>query len=138
MARLDNPRVHRADRHLENALSLNFSELMPFSSEGGQLGAQIKILPQRMHIRPVVVQRATAWIGMAKQFQSEQVLDFPLLPVDGGDGVSERSKLRIIRRDWHPQDKKTVSRIERVNVIKHERALCLAGVVGENAHQPGL
>ena len=126
MPRLDDAGMHRADRHLENAFAFDRAELVPLALKRRQLRAQIEILAQRMHFRPVVVQRAAARVGMADQFQAEQILDFALLPVDGRDGVGERGKLRFVRRHRHAQDEEAVGRVERENIVKMEHVFRLA------------
>src|SRR4051812_1265175 len=73
---------------------------------------------------------------MAEQFQSEQILNLPLLPIDGRDGIGQRSELRIIRRDWDAQDDKSMGRINRVSIIDPERPLRISDVIGKNTYQP--
>src|SRR5690348_640255 len=81
--------MHRPDRHLENTFSFDFPEIVPLSLKWRQLSAQVEILPQGIYLRPVVVQRAAARIGVADQFQAEQVLNLAFLPIDRWDGISE-------------------------------------------------
>ena len=138
MPRLDDAGMHRAHRHLEHAFAFHLAELVPLAGERRQLRAQIEILAQRKDFRPVVVQGATAGVGMADEFQAEQVLDFPLLPVDGRDGVGQRGELRFVRRHGHAQDEKGVDRVERKHIVQVEGLFLLADVVGENTHQPRI
>ena len=136
MPRLDDARVNRADGHLKNPLAFHGNELVALALKRRQLRPQIKILAQRMHVRPVVVQRAAARVRMADQFQAEQILHFAFLPVDAGNGVRERRKLRFVRRHRHAQDDETVRRVEREHVVKMEHAFRLPRVVGKQAHEP--
>ena len=140
MSRLDDARVNRADGHLKNALAFDGAELVALALKRRQLRPQIKILAQRMHLRPVVVQRAAARVRMADQFQAEQILHFAFLPVDAGNGVRERGKLRFVRRHRHAQDDEAVRRVERENVVKMKRAVRLAARrrrTGSRAALPG-
>ena len=86
------------------------AEFVALALKRRQFGAQVEVFAQRIDFRPVVVQRAAARIGMADQFQAEQVLDFALLPVHGGDGVGERSELRFVRRHRHAQNEESRGR----------------------------
>src|SRR5260370_37924599 len=96
MARLANDRVGRAGRNLEYAFALDLADLVGRAGEGRQLRAQVEVLAQRVDDRPIVVQDATARVGMTDESQTEQVLDFALLPVDGVDGVGQRRELGLV------------------------------------------
>ena len=89
MARLNNAGVHWADRYLENAFAFDLAEFVPHTGEGRQFRAEVEILSQWVNLRPVIVQDATAWIGVAHQLDAEQILDFALLPVDGVDRICQ-------------------------------------------------
>src|SRR5690242_9877496 len=65
MAGLDDAGVDRADRHLENAFAFDGAKLMTLTLEGKQLRLEREILTQGIDFRPVIVQGATARIGMA-------------------------------------------------------------------------
>src|SRR6266511_5908630 len=108
MARLDNPGVHWSDRHLKDAFAFDRAELVSLALKRRELRAQVEVLAERIDLRLVVVQRAAARVGMADQFEPEQVLDFTLLPVDGVYGVGQRSELRFVRRNRHPDRKSVV------------------------------
>src|SRR5262249_9581397 len=71
MARLDNPRVHRPHRYLEHTFTLDLAKLVPSACKGGKCRSQIEILPQRMHIGPIVMQHAASGIGVTEQFDAE-------------------------------------------------------------------
>src|ERR1017187_5078246 len=71
MPGLDDARVDRADRHLENAFAFDLAELMARALERRQHGAQVKILAQRKHFRPVIVQHAAAGVRMSDQLDAE-------------------------------------------------------------------
>ena len=86
--------MNRPDGHLEDAFALDLAELVALALERRQHGLQIEFLSQRMNLRPVVVEGTTARIGMAFEFEPEQVLDFPLLPIGGGQGIGQRDELR--------------------------------------------
>ena len=132
MSRLDDAGMHRPHRHLEHAFAFHLAEFVPLAGERRQLRAQIEILAQREDFRPVVVQGAAAGVGMADELQAEQVLDFPLLPVDGRDGVGQRGELRRIRRHGHAQDEKGVDRVQREHIVQVKGLFLLADVVGED------
>src|SRR5437867_3954296 len=134
VARLDNSGVHRSDRHLKYSFAFDRAELVSLALEGRKLRAQVEVLAQGKNLRPVVVQRAAARVGMADQFQPEQVLDFPLLPVDGMNGVGQRGEFRFVRRDRHAQDQKAVRRVEGENIVHVEHPVGSAGIVGEQTH----
>ena len=138
MARLDDAGMHRPHRHLEHAFAFDLAELVPFAGEWRQHRPQIEILAQRKDLRPVVVQRAPARVGMPDEFHAEQVLDFAFLPADGRHGVGERGELRFRRRHGHAQDEKCVDRVERKQVIKMEHFFRFADVVGKDAGQPRI
>ena len=101
---------------------------------GGSFGAQVEVLAQRINFRPVVVQHAAARVGMAEQPDAEQILDFALLPVDGGtalvsevnSGLSAGTGTRRIRS-------RARNRARRRNRRKRPS---VAGVFGEHAGQP--
>src|SRR5207248_3072544 len=114
---LNDPGMHRPDRHLKDPFAFHFAELMPHTGKGRQLRAQIKILSQRMNLRPVVVHHAATRVGVAQQFYAEEVLNFSLLPVDSMDGVGERGDLGLVFWDGDAYEHKAVRQIERVKVI---------------------
>ena len=138
MAGFDDAGVHRADGHLENPLAFHLSEFVPDTLERRQHRPQVEILAQRINLGPVVVQRAAPRIRMTQQFQAEQVLHFPLLPVHRVDGIRERGELRFVGRHWHAQREEPMRRIQGENVIKMKRALRLPDVVGKQADEAGV
>src|SRR6266516_3973306 len=89
MARLNNAGVHWADRYLEYTFAFYLAEFVPHTREGGKFRAQVEILAQRINLGPVIMQHPAAWIGMAEQFDSEEILDFSLLPIHSVDSVGE-------------------------------------------------
>src|SRR5205823_8549651 len=80
MARLDDAGMHRTDWHLKHPFTLDLAELVPHTGERRQFDAEVKIFAQRVDLGPVVVQHATARVGMAQQLDAKQILDLPLLP----------------------------------------------------------
>ncbi len=135
MARLDNPGMHRADRHLEDAFALDRAELVALALEWRQHRCHIEILAQRVDLGPVVVQGAPARIGMADELQAKPILDFALLPVHGRYGVRERRELRRFGRDRHAEDQETMSGVEGQRVVEVEHPLDRARVVREHADE---
>ena len=103
MAGLDDAGMHRADRHLKDALPFHLAEFVPDARKRRQRRVKVKILAQRMDVRPVVVQGAAPRIRVAQQLQAKQVLHLPLLPVHGVDGIGERVELGLVRRHRHAQ-----------------------------------
>ena len=91
MAGLDDAGVHGAHGNLEHAFAQRRPVDVPLAFEGRQDLSQRKVLAQRMHVRPVVVQRHAARIGVAGGFEAEPVLDLALLPVHGGQ-LARRAK----------------------------------------------
>ncbi len=128
--------MHRPDRNLKDPLTLDLAKMVPRARERRQHGAQVEILPQRVHLRPVVMQRAAPRIRVTEQLQAKQVLDFALLPVDAVDGVRQRGKLRPVRRHRHAQDEETVRLVEGEYVIKVKDLLRRPDVVGKQTDQP--
>src|SRR5260221_6050168 len=136
MTWLNNSGVHRPDWHLKHAFAFHFAELMPLANKGRQRGFEIKIIPQRMDIRPIIVESAAARIGMANELQTEKILNLALLPIYSVNGVGERDELRQFRGHRHAQNDKSTRAIERENVIDIENTVLPAGVIGEQADQP--
>ena len=81
--------MHRPHRHLKHAFALHLSELVPLANKRRQRRFEIKILPQRMDIRPIIVQGAAARIGMANQLQPKQILNLALLPIHCMNSIGE-------------------------------------------------
>ena len=136
MAGLDDAGVHRADGHLEDAFALDLAKLVPLAGERRQPGLPVEILPQRMNLRPVVVQRAAARIRVADQLEAEQVLDLAFLPVDGVHGIGQRDELRPLRRDRHPHKHEAVRGIQRVEMVDEEHLVPGPRVLRKHAGQP--
>jgi len=135
MSWLDDAGMDRADRHLKNAFTFHRSELVTLALERRQHGFQVKILAQRMNLRPVVVQRTTARVGMTDQVQAEPILNLPLLPIHRRYGVGERGERRRLGRNRRAEDEKAMSGIERQDVVKVEDAVARADVIGEHHYQ---
>ena len=95
---------------------------------------QVEVLTQRMHFRPVIVQRAAARIGVANQFQTEQVRNLPLLPVDGGHRVGQRRKFGPLRRDRRAQNKKAVRRVDSEDVVNEKGFVAVTRVLRKQAY----
>ena len=110
-------------REILKAFAFHLAELVPRAGEWRQLGMEIKVFAKRKHLRPVVVQRAAAWVGMADELQSEHVLDLALLPVGGRQGICQRGKFGLLRRDWHPENDEPMGRIQGEYIVKVEDAL---------------
>src|ERR1035441_617010 len=104
MAGLDDPRMHGADRNLEDALPQGGAIDVALAFEWRQDLAQRKTLAQGMHIGPVIVQRDTPRIGMTRGFEAEPVLDLAFLPVHGGQPGGERWESGLVRGDRRLQD----------------------------------
>src|SRR5258708_14378375 len=117
MARLDDARMNRPDRHLEHSFALNVAELMPLADKSRKHRFQIKIFTQRMHFGPVIVQRAPARVGMADKFQAEKVLHLALLPIGCWHGVGKGWQFRLLGRNRTPQDEKTLELRDGEDVI---------------------
>ena len=83
VAGLDDAGMNRADRNLEDALSVSGPVDVPLAFKRRQHGVERKILAQRMHVGPVIVERHAARIRMADGFEAEPILNLALLPVDG-------------------------------------------------------
>ena len=137
MARLDDARVDRADRHLEHAFAFDRAEFVAHAAEGRQLGARVEVLAQRPNVRPVVVQDAAGRVGMADELDAEQILDLALLPVDGVNGVGQRRQLRFVRRDGNADQNESVGGVQDVEIIDEEDIFPGAGVLGEEAGEAG-
>ena len=75
----------------------HLAELMALALKRRQHGRQVEIFAQRVHLRPVIVQGAAAGIGMAFELEAEQVLNFALLPIGGGQGIGQGHELRLVR-----------------------------------------
>ena len=84
MAGLDGSRMNRPYRNLKDAFAQSGSVDVAFSLERRQYCLKQKVLAQGMNIRPVVMQGDLARIGVSDGFQPKPILDFPLLPVHGG------------------------------------------------------
>src|SRR5689334_2754555 len=65
MAGLDDSGMNRPDRHLKHTFAFDVAEFVPLAGKGSKPGLQVEIFSQGMNLRPIVVQRATAWVGMA-------------------------------------------------------------------------
>ena len=83
VARLDDAGMNRADRNLKDALSVGRPVEVPLPLKWGQHGVERKALAQRMHVRPVIVERHATRIRMPYGFEAEPILNLSLLPVDG-------------------------------------------------------
>src|SRR5262245_50864415 len=114
---LNNPGMDGADWHLENAFTFDLSEFVAFTRERRQHGTQVKVLAQGIDLRPIIVKSASAWIRVADQFQTKEVLDFALLPVGRVDCIRQRRELWLVWRDRHAKDGKAVSCIECENIV---------------------
>ena len=100
VSRFDDAGVYRPHRNLKDALPQGRPVDMRFTFERRQRGIDGKTLAQRMNVRPVVVQRDAAWIGMARGFDAEPVLDLAFLPVERrnlGRHRGEGAMLRVNR-----------------------------------------
>src|ERR1051325_2180482 len=95
VARLDDAGMDRPDRHLEHALAFDLAEFVPLALKWRQNGFQIEVLAQRIDLGPVVVQRATARIGMSLELEAEQVLNLTLLPVHRPQSGGSREYPRL-------------------------------------------
>jgi hypothetical protein len=82
------------------------------------------------------MQRAAARVRMANEFQAEQVLDFPLLPVHRMHCVGQRCELRPVRRNGNAQAEEGVKGIQRENVANEIAPAPFALVFGKNTDQP--
>ena len=138
VAGLDDAGMDGAHRDLEDAFALDLAELVALAGERRQRGAEVEVLAEGIDVRPVVVQRAAAGVGVALELEAEEVLYLALLPVDGREGVGEGSELRLGRGDRHAQDEEAVRGVEREDVVEVERVALGAGIIGEEADQPGV
>ncbi len=83
VAGLDDAGMNRADRNLKDALAERGPIDVPLALKRWQHGVERKVLAQRMHVGPVIVQRHAPRIRMPGGFQAEPILNLALLPVDG-------------------------------------------------------
>ena len=86
----------------------------------------------------MIVERAAARIRVPDQFDAKKVLNFTLLPVDGVNGVGERSQLRLVLRDGHADEDETVRRVQRVKVVNKKDVVPGAGVLGKHTGEARL
>jgi len=128
--------MHRAHWNLEDAFAFDHPELMPLPGKGRQHRAQSKIFSQRMHRRPVIMQRARARVGMAFELESEQVLDFPLLPVERRERIRQGDEPRLGWRHRDAQDEKAMRRVQRKHIIQVEIPGLGADIIRKQAGQP--
>ena len=96
------------------------------SLRSGQTSGQSSCSTQRLRV------------GMADQFDAKQVLDFPLLPVDGVNGVGQRRQFRFVRRDGNAHQDKAVRGVQRVEVIDKKNIVPGAGVLGKKAGEAAV
>ena len=75
---------------------------------------------------------------MADQFDPEQVLDFPFLPVGGGDSIGQRRQLRLAGGQRYAHQHKGVRRVKRIEVVNEKDIVPTARVFGKYASQPAL
>ena len=102
VAGFDDAGVHRPHGNLEDAFPQRRPVDVLFALEGGQHRVERKILAQRVHIRPVVVQRHAPRIRVAFGFDPEPVLNLALLPVHGRQIGGQRREPRILGWDAAP------------------------------------
>ena len=104
VARLDDAGMDRADGNMKDALAVRgaIDVLLPF--KGRQNRVDGEVFPQRMNLRPVVVQGDAARVGMALGRDSKPILNLALLPVDGGNLGGDRRKRRIFGWDGTPDE----------------------------------
>src|SRR5262245_32724296 len=136
MTRLNDARVHRTNGHLEYTFALDLAEFVSLAREWRELGAEVEIFTERIDFRPVIMQGTAARIRMANEFNPEQVLDFALLPICGGQRVGERSELRIIPRHGHAQNDEAVRRVQCEYIVEVKHAFGGTRIVGKQAHEP--
>jgi hypothetical protein len=104
VAGLDDAGVNGADRNLEDALTVSGPVDVLLAFKRGQHGVERKILAQRMHIGPVIVERHAARIRMPCGFEAEPILNFAFLPVDGGQLRCQRRERGMVARNGSLQD----------------------------------
>src|SRR5260370_35069938 len=125
--------MHRADRNLKHAFAFDRTEFVPRAGERWKPGVRVEIFAQWINLRPVIMQRATARVWVADQFDPEQVLDFPFLPVGGGHGIRKRRQLRLAGGQRYAHQKKGKRRVERIEAEKRKKIGPPAGVLGKTA-----
>jgi hypothetical protein len=108
------------------------------AGEGWQRRARREVLAQRPDLGPVVVQDAAVGIGVADQFDAEQILNFALLPIDGVDGVGQRRQFRFVRRDGNAHQEESVRGVQGVEVMDKKDIIGGAGVFREDAGEAGI
>jgi len=69
MAWLDDAGMNRTDRNVKDALSIRRPIDVPLTFERRQHCVERKILEQRMHVGPVIMQRHAPWIGDARRLR---------------------------------------------------------------------
>src|SRR5207244_3234196 len=138
MARLNDPGVDGSYRNLKNTFSQGgpINVTLPF--ELRQSNTKWKIFAKRMDVGPIIVHRDSSGIGMSYGFQSKPVLNFALLPVEGGEFSGERRELQVIRAYRCAQDE--IIRIAALleDVVVEEYALLCTPVFGEYGNDPGF
>ena len=60
----DDAGMHWPDRNVQYSFTFDLSKMVALSAEWGQLREQAEIFSQWMHVRPIIVQRATPRIWM--------------------------------------------------------------------------
>src|ERR1035438_3394973 len=96
MAGLDDAGMNRADRNMEDALSVCGTVNVPLTLKRGQHSVERKILAQRMHVGPVIVERHAPGIRMPSGFEAEPILNLALLPVDGRQFRGQRRERGMV------------------------------------------
>src|SRR5713101_3092796 len=127
--------MHRADRNLKHAFAFDRTEFVPRAGERRKPGVRVEIFAQWINLRPVIMERATARVWVADQFDPEQVLDFPFLPVGGWDSIGKRRQLRLAGGQGYAHQHKGVRRVERIEVVNEKDIVPTARVFGKYACQ---
>ena len=138
MAGFNDARVDRTHRDLKDTFAFDLAEFVAFARERSQDRPQVEILTKRIDFWPIIVERAPARVGMAFEFEAEEVLDFALLPIGGRESIGEGDELRFVGRNGNAQDKKAVGVIESEDVIKMKDTCQSTGVIGKEADQAAV
>src|ERR1035438_1786857 len=91
-----------------------------------------------MHVGPVIVERYAPRVGMPGGFQAKPILNFALLPIDGGQLRGERWKRRMI--PWDRSFQNYPGSIARMieDIVVIEDTFRFHTVFGEDGHKPRL
>jgi hypothetical protein len=83
VARFDDASVNGSDRDLKDAFAQSWPVDVPFALKRGKHAMEWEVFSQGMNVRPVVMKSNTPWIRVPLELDTEPILDFAFLPVQG-------------------------------------------------------